>query len=326
MTDAGEVVVRAEGLTKSYGSVRAVDDLDLTVRRGQIYGFLGRNGAGKTTTIRMMLALTRPTDGYVEILGNRMQPNAVRAFERIGSVLEDAGSYKNLTVRENLEMQRDLLGLKHNGWVDDVVEMTGVEEYLDRRAGQLSLGNRQRLALGRALLHKPELLILDEPTNGLDPAGIAHLRELLLALARDRGITIFLSSHILSEVQQLADRIGIIHKGRLVEEIGYAELRQRNREYLQFSVPDAKRAAFVLEDRCGVSDYAVREDGGIRLYSGFERASEFNQALVAAGVPVLAMHMSEETLEDHFMKLTGGNGSEPEPDEPVVAGKRGRRP
>lgn len=313
-----ETVIRTEGLTKRFGPVRAVDELNLTVERGQIYGFLGRNGAGKTTTIRMMLALTKPTDGYVEILGVRMKPNAVRAFERIGSVLENAGSYGNLTVRENLDMQRDLLGLRRNHWVDEVIGMCSLQEYLDRPAGQLSLGNRQRLALGRALLHKPELLILDEPTNGLDPVGIAEMRELLLSLARERGITIFLSSHILSEVQQLVDRIGIIHKGRLLEEIGYDELRERNREFLEIGVADdIKRAAWVLEERCGVKDFVVREEGTIRVYSDFARAPEINAGLVQAGVQVVAMRMSEETLEDHFLKLTG--------DAEAAAEPRGRR-
>lgn len=301
-----EVVIRTEGLTKHFGKVRAVEDLNLSVGRGQIYGFLGRNGAGKTTTIRMMLALTKPTDGYVEILGYRMKPNAVRAFERIGSVLENAGSYANLTVRENLEMQRDLLGLKRSRWVDEVIEMCDLEEYLNRKAGELSLGNRQRLALGRALLHKPEILILDEPTNGLDPVGIAAIRELLKSLSSERGITVFLSTHILSEVQQLADRIGIIHQGRLIEEIGYDELRQRNREYLEFAVSDTKRAAWALEETCGLRDFVVREENGIRIYGDFERANEFNRALVEAGVAITSMRMSEESLEDHFMKLTGG--------------------
>lgn len=303
-----EVVIRTEGLTKRFGKVRAVEGLDLTVRRGQIYGFLGRNGAGKTTTIRMMLALTKPSDGYVEILDHRMRPNAVRAFERIGSVLENAGVYGNLTVRENLEMQRDLLGLSRSAWVDEVIAMCSLGEYLNRQAAELSLGNRQRLALARALLHKPEVLILDEPTSGLDPVGIAQMRELLRQLAGNRGITIFLSSHILSEVQQLADRIGIIHEGRLLEEIGFDELRERNRAYLEFHVPDAKRASWVLEDRCGVKDFAVREGGAIRVFGGLDRAAEYNRALVEAGVPVLSMHMSEETLEDHFVKLTGGGG------------------
>jgi len=306
--NASEIVIRTEGLAKRFGQVRAVEDLNLRVERGRIYGFLGRNGAGKTTTIRMMLALTRPTAGFVEILGYRMKPNQVRAFERIGSVLENAGAYGNLTVRENLEMQRDLLGLKRSRWVNEVVEMCDLGEYLDRPAGELSLGNRQRLALGRALLHKPEVLILDEPTNGLDPAGIAGIRELLKSLSSERGITVFLSSHILSEVQQLADRIGIIHQGRLLEEIGYDELRRRNREYLELRVSDVGRAAWALEEHCGMTDFAVREEGTIRLFSGFERANEFNRTLVAANIGVSSMRMSEESLEDHFMKLTGGSG------------------
>ena len=322
---SAETVIRAGGLTKHYGAVRAVTDLELDVRRGEIYAFLGRNGAGKTTTIRMMLALTKPTSGFVEVLGIRMAPNAVRAFERIGSALENAGSYGNLTVLENLEMQRNLLGLRRNRWVDEVIEMCGLAEYLDRRAGELSLGNRQRLALGRALLHKPEILILDEPTNGLDPAGIAAIRELLKSLSSERGITVFLSSHILSEVQQLADRIGIIHQGRMLEEIGYDDLRRRNREYLEFRVSDTGRAAWALEETCGMRDFAVREEGAIRVFSGFERADEYNRALVGAGVAITAMHMSEESLEDHFMKLTGESDADDPAAGAATTRKRGRR-
>ena len=315
-----EVVIRTEGLTKRFGKVRAVEDLDLTVHRGQIYGFLGRNGAGKTTTIRMMLALTKPTDGYVEILGYRMKPNAVRAFERIGSMVETPGAYSNLTVRENLEMQRNLLGLRRNGWVDEVIEMCGLGEYLDRQAGKLSLGNKQRLGLGRALLHKPEVLILDEPTNGLDPVGIADVRNLLTRLATERGITVFLSSHILAEVQKLATTIGIIHEGRLLEEIGYEELRQRNREYLELTVSDTKRAAWVLEEECGLKDFAVREGNTVRVYSDFDRGTEINTALITAGVAVGGMRMSEENLEDHFVKLTGESNG---PGQTEANAKRG---
>jgi len=323
-TGSAEVVIRTEGLTKHYGEVRAVDDLALTVRRGEVYAFLGRNGAGKTTTIRMMLALAKPTDGWVEILGTRMAPNAVRAFERIGSMVENAGAYGNLTVRENLEMQRNLLGLRRTHWVDEVIEMCDLGEYLDRRAGTLSLGNKQRLGLGRALLHKPEVLILDEPTNGLDPVGIADIRKVLKRLSSERGITVFLSSHILSEVQQLATRIGIIHQGRLLEEIGYEELRRRNREYLEFAVSDVKRSAWVLEEQCEVSDFDVREEGTVRIYQHFERAGEFNQALVESGVAISSMRTSEESLEDHFVHLTGTE-SEAAPETARRAGKRGWR-
>lgn len=312
-TSMAEAVIRTVGLTKHFKDVKAVENLDLTVRRGEIYGFLGRNGAGKTTTIRLMLALIRPTDGYVEILGQRMAPNAVRVFERVGSMVETPGFYGNLTVRENIEMQRDLLGLRRSGWVDEVVEMCNLGEYLSRRAQTLSAGNKQRLGLARALIHKPEILILDEPTNGLDPVGIVEIRNILKQLAVERGITVFLSSHILSEVQQLATRIGIIHEGRLLEEIGLEELRVLNRTFLEFTVADTKRAAWVLEEKCAICDFAIHEEGIVRVYSGFERAAEINRALVEAGVEVTGSRTSEESLEDHFVKLTGSeSGAMPE--------------
>ncbi len=318
--DSREVVIRTDGLCKRFGDVDAVIDLNLTVRRAEIYAFLGRNGAGKSTTIKLMLALIRPTAGSVEILGHRMEPNALRALERIGSMVEAAGAYGNLTVRENLDLQRKMLGLRRGAWVSEAVELCGLGEYLDRRVDTLSLGNKQRVGLGRALLNKPEILILDEPTNGLDPAGIADVRALLKHLADDRGTTVFLSSHILSEVQQLADTIGIIHQGRLLEEIGYEELRQRNREYLELHVSDLKRAAWTLEERCGVRDYVVREDGALRVFSGFDRAGEYTKALVESGVSVLGSAMSEERLEDHFMKLTAEDG-----EQPASRGRRGER-
>lgn len=307
---AQEVVIRTEGLTKRFGDVVAVDGLCVTVHRGEIYAFLGRNGAGKTTAIRLMLALIKPTAGFVEILGYRMAPNAVRAFARIGSMVESAGVYGNLTVRENLDMQRKLLGLRRGAWVSEAVELCALGEYLDRRADTLSLGNKQRVGLARALLNKPEVLILDEPTNGLDPVGIADVRTLLKRLAAERNTTIFLSSHILSEVQQLADTIGIIHEGRLLEEIGYSELRQRNRAYLELHVSNPKRAAWALEEHCGVRDFAVHEGGTVRIYAGFDRSEEYTRALVESGVGIVSAHMSEENLEDHFVKITGGGSGD----------------
>ena len=322
-SSARETVIRTVGLTKHFKDVKAVEGLDLTVRRGEVYGFLGRNGAGKTTTIRMMLALIRPTDGYVEILGQRMAPNAVRAFERIGSMVETPGFYGNLTVRENIEMQRDLLGLRRSGWVDEVVEMCDLGEYLSRSAATLSAGNKQRLGLARALIHKPEILILDEPTNGLDPVGIVDIRTILKQLSSDRGMTIFLSSHILSEVQQVASRIGIIHEGRLLEEIGLDELRLRNRTYLEFTVSDTKRAAWVLEEKCGIREYAVHEEGALRVYEGFDRSAELNRALIESGIEVNGFRQSEEDLEDHFVQLTGGAEQEAQARE--RSGKRGWR-
>jgi bacitracin transport system ATP-binding protein len=201
--------------------------------------------------------------------------------------------------------------------------MCDLEEYLPRKAATLSAGNKQRLGLARALIHKPEILILDEPTNGLDPVGIVQIRTVLKRLADERGITIFLSSHILSEVQQLATRIGIIHEGRLLEEIGLDELRASNRAFLELSVSDVKRAVWVLEETCGVREYDVREEGGLRVYDGLDRAGELNRALIEAGVEVTGSQISEEDLEDHFVKLTGGMDDDTPAATP--AGKRGWR-
>ena len=240
-----DIAITTRGLTKTYGAVTAVDALDLEVRRGEIYGFLGRNGAGKTTTIRMLLGLIRPSAGEVEVLGRRIVPGETSVFAHIGYLVETATAYPNLTVRENLDIQRRLTGGSAAA-VTDAIALLRLDEYADRRAGQLSLGNKQRLALARALLHNPELLILDEPGNALDPAGIVEIRELLRMLATERGVTVFMSSHILTEVAHLADRIGIVHDGRLIEEAPRDELAAKAREFSAGALTEQQRADALL--------------------------------------------------------------------------------
>lgn len=225
-----DTAVSARALVKRYRGVAAVDSLDLDVRRGEIYGFLGRNGAGKTTTIRMLLGLIRPSGGEVTVLGRRIVPGETEVFSRIGFLVETAAAYPNLTVRENLDIQRRLTGSPPRT-VADSIALLRLDPYADRRAGQLSLGNKQRLALARALLHSPELLMLDEPANGLDPAGIVEIRKLLRSLTDEHGVTVFMSSHILAEVAHLADRIGIVHDGRLIEESSRDELAAKARAF-----------------------------------------------------------------------------------------------
>lgn len=300
-----ETVIATHGLSRRFGDRFAVEDLNLTVHRGEIYGFLGRNGAGKTTTIRMILGLIRPTRGSVRILGETVKPNHARIFERIGSLVESPGFYPNLTVYENLEIQRMLTGIPGSRAVHEVIELFDLEAARSQKAGHLSSGTRQRLGLARAMINHPEILVLDEPTNAMDPAGIKETRLLLKRLAEERKITIFMSSHILAEVQQLATRIGIIHQGRLVEEINYDELRRRNRTYLEFRVSDPPAAAWALEAKLGLTDYSVHEEGVIRVYADLERAGEMNRVLVSQGVMVSRLTLNEENLEDHFMRITG---------------------
>lgn len=207
-------------LTKQYGvDVLAVDQVDLRVARGEIYAFLGLNGAGKSTTIRMLLGMIRPTAGHAELFGQRVQAGATEIWRRVGHVVESATAYPELTVRENLDVARRLAGVADGKAVGRMIERLALEPYADRRARTLSLDNLQRLALARALLHEPDLLVLDEPANGLDPAGVIEIRELIRDLAHERGVTVFMSSHILAEVDRLATRIGIVHQGRLIEEL-----------------------------------------------------------------------------------------------------------
>ena len=242
---SAETAIATRSLSKRYRDVLAVDSLDLDVRRGEVYGFLGRNGAGKTTTIRMLLGLIRPTGGEVEIFGRRIVPGETGVFGQVGYLVETATAYPNLTVRENLDIQRRLTR-SPKGAVADAVALLRLDEYADRRAGQLSLGNKQRLALARALLHSPELLILDEPGNALDPAGIVEIRELLRRLASERGVTVFMSSHILPEVAHLADRIGIVHEGRLIEECPREELAAKARSFSKEALTEQERADALL--------------------------------------------------------------------------------
>ena len=243
-----DTAVSTRALVKRYRDVTAVDSLNLDVRRGEIYGFLGRNGAGKTTTIRMLLGLIRPSGGEVTVLGRRIIPGETDVFARVGFLVETATAYPNLTVRENLEIQRRLTGSPPRS-VADSIALLCLDSYADRRAGQLSLGNKQRLALARALLHSPELLVLDEPANGLDPAGIVEIRELLRSLADERGVTVFMSSHILAEVAHLADRIGIVHDGRLIEESSRDELAAKARAFAtDVYTPEEREQALLTLD------------------------------------------------------------------------------
>ncbi len=257
--DTTHPAIQARGLTKRYGQVTAVDSLDLTVRPGEVYGFIGRNGAGKTTTIRLLLGLVRPTAGEVQVQGRPVVPGATDWLAQVGSLVEVASAYPNLTVAENLELHRRLTGMSERR-VTDLVDQFGLQPVLHRRYQQLSLGNRQRVGLAQALLRDPSILILDEPANGLDPAGIIELRGLLRSLADDRGVTVFLSSHLLAEVAQLADRVGIIHAGRLVEELPRTDLITRAREHSKAALTEQERADALLG--LELERYFVARTGG----------------------------------------------------------------
>ena len=315
--------VATRGLTKRYGDVPAVDGLDLHVRRGEIYGLLGRNGAGKTTTIRMLLGLIRPSAGEVEVLGRRVRQGANEVFARVGYLVETATAYPNLTVRENLDIQRRLTGAPRTA-IAQVIELMRLGGCADRRARVLSLGNRQRLSLARALLHRPELLILDEPANALDPSGIVEIRRLLRSLAGERGVTVLMSSHILAEVAHLADRIGIVHEGRLLEELDHDQLRARERLYVSVGVSEPERAAALLAaagfarvertgrierieraERVERPERVERVGGRLRVFGAEEHVARIARTLIDAGIDLTELTPVHEDLESYFLRLTG---------------------
>ena len=302
-------VVATGDLTKVYrGGVLAVDGVTLTVARGEIYAFLGLNGAGKSTTIRMLLGMIAPTSGVVELFGERVTSGSTAIWQRVGHLVESATAYPDLSVRENLEVARRLQGVADPDVVARLIEILALGTYADRSAGTLSRGNLQRLALARALLNEPELLVLDEPTDGLDPAGVIEIRELLRALAQDRGVTIFMSSHILAEVDRLATRVGIVHRGRLVEDLDSKALDRHRDRRLEIATRDLaaaeqalRGAGFDPQRRVGVSEGEVLE---LREPGSLSAPEDVARVLVAAGCPPTHLAIARETLEDHFVRLT----------------------
>ncbi|CAM4218710.1 bacitracin ABC transporter ATP-binding protein [Bacillus manliponensis] len=299
-------IIKTTNLTKIYGDQKSVDDLNITVQQGEIYGFLGRNGAGKTTTIRMLLGLIKPTYGQIEIFGEDLFKKQKEILKRIGSIVEVPGFYENLTARENLLINAKIIGVHKKNAIEEALEIVGLQNETKKLVGNYSLGMKQRLGIARALLHYPELLILDEPTNGLDPIGIKEMRRLLKSLVEERKITLLISSHILSEVEQLVDRMGIIHEGKLLEEIKFDDLRKRNRKYIEFQVLNDNKATLLLENYFGIVDYEVHEEGNIRVYSHFGQQGQINKVFVQNDIEVLKIMMSEDKLEDYFTKLVGG--------------------
>jgi len=309
-----DLAIATSGLTKLYGrDVLAVDRVDLRVARGEIYAFLGLNGAGKSTTIRMLLGMIRPTAGHAELFGERVTAGATGLWRRVGHLVESATAYPELTVRENLDVARRLAGVADGGAVDRMIERLALGAYAGRRAATLSLGNLQRLALARALLHEPELLVLDEPSNGLDPAGVIEIRELLRTLARERGISVFMSSHILGEVDRLATRIGIVHNGRLIEELDSVALEHHRDRRLEVGARDIDAARRALL-AAGMEPTLRAIDGQdprleLRELRALDEPDGIAGLLASAGTPPTHLALARETLEDHFMRMTGGGAT-----------------
>nr|WP_307726139.1 ABC transporter ATP-binding protein [Clostridium butyricum] len=294
-------------LTKQYGIQVVVNKLNMNVKKGEIYALLGRNGAGKTTTLRMIMGLLKPTSGEVRIFGEKLNTNNSKVFQRIGALIEAPSFYENLTAQENLELIASLRGIHNENAINSALILVGLESENKKKVGKFSLGMKQRLGIALALMHEPELIILDEPTNGLDPIGIQQIRVLIRDLCNQKNTTFLISSHILSEVEQLADRIGIIEKGNLLEETYMDDIGKYNRHYVKMAVSNAMQTIPILESKLGIFDFEIEDDNTLKIYEIERDMAEVNRVLNNASIGVSEISMNKGNLEEYFIRVTGGH-------------------
>lgn len=298
-------IIETENLTKQYGTTTIVDNINLHVPKGKIYGLLGRNGAGKTTAMKMMLQLVYPTGGAIRLFGTDYKEHTHSLYGKIGSIIETPGFYSNLTGYENLKIIAKLRGQLSKDSVQEALRVVGLEKETRKVFADYSLGMKQRLGIAAAIMHEPELLILDEPINGLDPIGISEIRSFLSELSHSKGTTILISSHVLNEIEQIADIIGVMHEGRLIEEVNMAELQKRNRRYIEFELSNVEIAAKILENHYQIKDYSI-QGNTIKIYDFTHNSGEINKAFVENGLLVTKINIDEENLENYFSGLIGG--------------------
>lgn len=304
MTD----IINTRNLKKYYGNVHAVDNISINIKKGEIYGFLGLNGAGKTTTIRMLLGMVNPTSGESYLNGKRVNAGNHKLWNSVGYMVEIPYSYPDLTVRENLEITRRLRFISDKSSVDIVIDKLQLGSYKCRKAKNLSQGNTQRLGLAKALIHNPEILILDEPTNGLDPAGIYEIREMLSDLATNHEVTVFISSHILGEISRFATRIGIIHEGKLIQEVDTRQLDKLCRKRLLIKANDTKAARSILFQSGYTVSVSKDEIMETENEEAINKPDIIATIMVNAGCPPTLLQVEEEDLESFFFRTIGKKG------------------
>lgn len=299
-----DYVLQTQDLTKRYGHHLAVNRVSLHIRRGEIYGFIGRNGAGKTTFMKMISGLASPTSGKITLFGASGQEVGLY-HSRIGSLIENPGLYPGFTGYENLHCKSLALGIHKKGYEQELLELAGLRDAGTKKAKQYSLGMKQRLGIAMALVGEPDFLILDEPINGLDPQGIAEIRQTLLKLKEEKHMTIMISSHILEELYKLADTFGIINNGSLIQELSREELEERCNDHMEIMVSDTSLACPVIE-RLGFASYKVVDAHTIHIYEQLSRSGELNTALVSEGCTLISSRIVQEGLEEYYLNLTGG--------------------
>ncbi len=297
-------ILQTDRLTKSIGGKNLVTNVSMHVRKGEIYGFLGPNGAGKTTVMKMLTNLWKPTEGSIELFGKKLTPTSYEVLKRMGSIIEFPAFYDHLSGKENLALHQEYMGYYNPGSIENALEMLNLADAGTKPVRDYSLGMKQRLGIARAILNRPELLILDEPTNGLDPAGMKQIRDLMKMLCTEYGTTIVVSSHILSEIESVADMVGVIHRGVLLNEITMKEISEMNLACIELSIVNTKKASYVLADKLGIDHFKIMEDGKIRIYDRQISTQELSKVLALNDVEIVAIGKKAESLEDYFLKMT----------------------
>lgn len=300
-----EYILQTDNLTKKYKNDFALKDINISIKKGEIYGFIGQNGAGKSTLLRIVTGLSFPSSGSITLFGQD-NPNTLNdSQKRIGAIIESPALFPNMTAYENLEVHRLQKGIPGSCCINKTLEFVGLTNTGKKKAKNFSLGMKQRLGLAIALLSDPEFLILDEPTNGLDPMGIVELRELIKKLNREKGLTVLISSHILSELHQLATRFGIIHKGKLIEELSASELDEKCQQHLRIKVDQPSKGATVLESALSTTDFEVMPDGTMKLYSYLDDVRKVSKVLTDHDLVIEHLSKNGDSLENYFSKLVG---------------------
>lgn len=298
-----EYILQTNNLTRCFNGKEVIKNVNMHIKRGEIYGFLGPNGAGKTTIMKMITNLIKPTSGQIEIFDRVLTDSSYEILKRIGSIIEYPIFYEDLTGVENLELHLDYMGYHDKSDIDKAIEMVNLKNIEGKAVKNFSLGMKQRLGIARAIITKPELIILDEPINGLDPVGIKEVRNLFKMLSKEYNMTILISTHILAEVEQMADTIGVINDGKLLEEVPMDEVRKDNIEYIEIFVDDIKRTAYILQNNLGLSNFKVMDKDSIRIYETVKTQNEILKVLVFNDIEVYSIERKSSSLEDHFLKL-----------------------
>lgn len=299
-----EYLLSTSGLTKQFGHHKAVNNVDLHVKKGAIYGFIGRNGAGKTTFLKMISGLSQPTSGEIEMFGYKNE-ELKHVRSRISCLIEAPGIYGNMSAYHNLAIKCKLFGIQDKQYIENILKIVGLSDTGKKKIKHFSLGMKQRLGIGLALIGEPYLLVLDEPINGLDPQGIAEIRDMLLRLKEEQNMTILISSHILEELSKIATHYGIIHNGNLLQELTREELMIRCSERMEVLLDDPKKAIPVL-DQMGFTNYQVMDQHKIYIYERLNESASVNMELAKAGILVRGIGITSEELENYFLNLTGG--------------------